>query len=123
MASLARVLGALCLVFAALVAAFGVWVFLEGTTASSPYDEFNDASRGFALGYLLGSLVTAIVLATIGATAIVAANAATRLAENRYQQAPRPQPAYAAPVPTYNAAAYPPAQQWPPAATPPAGPS
>ncbi len=123
MASLARILGALCLVFAALVVGVGIWVLVEGSDGSSPYQELNDAGRLFAVGYFLGTFVIAVVLATIGTTAIVAANAASRLADNRYQPVPRPQPAYVAPTHAYGAASHPSPSPWPPASSPPTEPS
>lgn len=100
MRSVARALGGLCLLLATVVAAIGVYVFVEGVQSSTPYADVNTLSKDAATVYLLVSLCSALVLATIGATAIVAANASTqavlaaraadRLARDQRQHAPVP---------------------------------
>ena len=98
-AFVARVLGALCMILAAGVAALGIYGYAaKPDPASNDLGELNDLANGLALTGLLAALVTALVLATIGATAMVAANASSRLARDRRQSAPR-QAFYAPPVP------------------------
>ena len=99
MASVARVLGAVCVVLALVIAGFGVYVFVQGETYSTSSPELDDLTSVGARVYLVTSLVTALILATIGSGAMSAgsaAKAANRIVRDRRPSSFTPPPAYGA---------------------------
>ncbi len=124
MASVARVLGVLCMILALAVAGLGVYGFVEGVNASSPSEDLNTLTREMLGIYLLAALTSALVLATIGATAVVAAQAADRSGQDRRRPvavssaylAPQPPSPQSAPIPVTQP---PSPQSWAPPSEPP----
>lgn len=124
MASVARVLGVLCMILALAVAGLGVYGFVEGVNAATPSQDLNTLTRDVLAAYLVGALISALVLATIGATAVAAAQAVDRSGQDRRRPvavssaylAPQAAPAQPAPVPVTRP---PSPQSWAPPSEPP----
>jgi hypothetical protein len=122
-ASLARILGSLCLILAAAVVGLGVYVFVQGRTVETDSEELDSITEGAGAFYLGASLTSALMLATLGATAIVAAKAsrqaaAASRAADRLARDHRPPPPAMAPPPPVRPAGPLPSPAAPPVAYP-----
>lgn len=98
MASVAKLLGSVCLLLAVVAIGLSVYGIVEGVASVTPFDETKELSDAASRLYLLGALLSALVLATIGSTALVAVKSWNRLDRDHRRPQPPPPPVSSPPA-------------------------